>query len=208
MASKNKAVKKRRMGRPPKLNKKVIEDLEIALMLGATIDIASRQAGISDDAYYLWKRQAEEIETRLTAEQEKLEENERVRTIEAELGEDIPDPYEPDFRVTAHEANLLNFIKTMREAEALGAMEHLQNIQRNAPNDPQLSIWILQNRHGYGHKKTEIVHQGDPNNPIVTKDVSDLSIDERAAKIALIFQAAAKRAESEATQHDDDPVDG
>lgn len=190
------------VGRPSLCTNKVIDDIETAVMLGATYKIAALSAGIAEATFYLWKREAEATIFRLDEQQALLEEYEEARDRAGVAGETPPEPFVPDFTVTRHEKQLIKFLHTLHEAEAIGAIGHLDNINRHSSNDPSLSQWILMNRHGYG-KATEIVHKGDKENPVVFQDVSDMSIEDRAARVALILQTAERRlAESEKTAVD------
>lgn len=198
---------RRPVGRPSRCTNKVIEDLELALMLGATNRIAALSAGISEDTFYKWKREAEAAIWRLDEQQALLDEYETAKQLAEVNGEAPPPEFKPDFSVSNHERQLLKFIRTIGEAEALGAMQHLQNINNAAPGDPSLSQWMLTNRHGYGREPQKIIHAGDKDNPVTFSDVSDMSIEERAARVALILQAAEKRRSESESEGDQKPAD-
>lgn len=176
-------------------------------MLGATNRIAALSAGISEDTFYLWKRQAEAAIWRLDEQQALLEEYQSKKQLAEINGDPLPEEFKPDFSVSNHERQLLKFIRTIGEAEALGAMQHLQNINNAAPGDPSLSQWMLTNRHGYGREPQKIIHSGDKENPVAFSDVSDMSLEERAARVALILQAAEKRREESDPPQKSDTAD-
>lgn len=185
-------------GRPAKLSDETIDNIETALMIGATVRIASLSAGISEDTYYLWQRESRKVMDRLDEELTKQEaRNDEIEWAKSR-GEEPPEPYKPDFGVTKREAMLVKFFKVIQEAEALGAMEHLNYLRQAAPSNPQISQWILDKRYGYG-RPTEIIHKGDPDNPVAYKDVSELSPEERAARIMAIFDAARARVDGDDT---------
>lgn len=66
---------------------------------------------------------------------------------------------------------------------------------------------MLTNRHGYGREPQKIIHAGDKDNPVTFSDVSDMSIEERAARVALILQAAEKRRSESESEGDQKPAD-
>lgn len=195
-------IKKRKRGRPSSLNDNLISELEVAFMVGATIRIACASVGLSEDTFYFWQREANAVRDRLDQERIKEDQRDHEITLAAEVGDPLPEPYIPDLNITPQEAKLLKFLKTIEEAEALGAIGHLNNIQQNSVADPSLSQWILQNRYGYGKTSTqEVIHKGDPDHPLEIK-TDDIPIEERAARLALIFQAAEKRMNDQQAQDD------
>ena len=66
---------------------------------------------------------------------------------------------------------------------------------------------MLTNRHGYGREPQKIIHSGDKENPVAFSDVSDMSLEERAARVALILQAAEKRREESDPPQKSDTAD-
>lgn len=166
-------------------------------MIGATYEIAARSAGLSPRVLYKWKNEADAVLTRLDEEQDKADAREKERLLAQARGEPIPEPYQPDLQVTPRERLLIQFLQAVREAEALGAMQHLDYLQRAAPGNPQISQWILANRHGYGRDPTRVEVSGPKGGPIETKG-SGLDVETVANRISQLLAVAEQRKTSEA----------
>jgi hypothetical protein len=195
--------KKPIVGRPSKLTPKTVEKIKEALMVGATHQIACLSAGIAAGTFYLWIRKAEAVLARLDEESEKANENKAEIEAAKLRGDEPPEPYEPDMEITAHEKDLIKFLHTINEAEAVGALQHLENLKRFSSQDPDISQWILQNRHGYGREqhKQRLEVSGPDGGPIETADTSGLTPEERIARLAQLLATAAQRKNNNA---DDD----
>lgn len=183
-------------GRPSKLTKRTIETLETAFTIGATYEIAARSAGLSPRVLFKWKNEADAVLTRLDEEQDKADARDKEILLAQARGEAPPEPYTPDLKITSRERLLIQFLQSVREAEALGAMQHLDYLQRAAPGNPQISQWMLMNRHGYGREPTRVEVSGPKGGPIETK--GDVDVETVANRISQLLAVAAQRKTSEA----------
>lgn len=190
-------------GRPDKLTPSVVEDVETYLMLGATHEIAAKAAGISIDTFYKWRRDARELLARLQAEEDKYEQRQIEIAIAEDEGLDPPEPYEPDLSITNFEARKIKFFKVTDEAEAMGAIEHLNYLRQVAPHDPDTSKWILGHRYGYGRPK-QIEISGPGGGPIEQETTADVDVDALANRLTQILHQAQLRKQGE---QDDDGAD-
>lgn len=166
------------MARPTKLTERVQEDICAALMIGATHEIAAGYAGIAIDTFYYWKREGEKVRERLQKEAKK-----------AEAAEIAGEKYKPNYKTTRRETRLLKFLQAVTEANDSAAITHLNFLHQAAPTDPRISQWILERRFpdGFGPPSRKVEHTGRDRGPIQTEDVSQLSPDERIARVLAIL---------------------
>lgn len=181
------------------------------------MEIAAIYARITDRTLYLWQARGQLIYERLQEEQRKEDESllaiAEARLANKKLPQDeqkpLPERYKGDHTVYADEAPYLQFFQALQEAKGLGAINHLNHLNDLASTDPKVSMWILERRfpEAFGQRPTQVQHSGPDGGPIATKDVSELSMDERLARIQAIFMNAqnrAKTAEGEADGIADD----
>ena len=166
-----------------------------ALMMGATHEIAAAYGRIHVGTLYAWKAIGKKIYDRVQAEY-KREIDEKTAVWWAKRGgEDLPDTAKPDFSMSPDEKRFYEFYEAIIEAEAAGGVVHLQHLSNHARTDPKASMWLLENRYGYGRtQKVEVT--GKDGGAIETKDVTDLTPEERAIKVLALVSMAQKRAES------------
>ena len=108
-----------RAGRKTLLNDKRLKAITTMLRAGAYVDDACQSVGISDRTFYNWANRG------------------RVQEERIEAGLEI----EPD------EEPFLQFLRSIREADAEGIIGHLMNIDNAAKNGTwQASAWILERK--------------------------------------------------------------
>jgi len=118
-----------RCGRKLKLTDSTIRDLEAAISIGATIDIACAYAGVSDASYYSWMRQGREA-------LEKLEED-------------------PDAVLSKNEQTYLKFLDAMEKAHAYTAVSWLQVVSDATISDPAWAMRMLKIRYPDDFREVE-----------------------------------------------------
>ena len=187
------------MARPTKLTPDTLDNITTALNLGGTHEIAANYVGISIDTFYRWKRFGKAIYEKVQAENElELEIKTEIWQANQE-GTEPPEPYKPDYKLSPADARYYSFYNAILEAEAQGAVTHLNFLYKAAPHDPQVSQWLLDKRYGYG-RESRVEHTGVDGGPIQIEDVSDVSYEERAARIMALLHAAAQRQETAETE--------
>jgi len=157
----------KRIGRPTKLTAKVQKILLEGLEVGMTFDGAATRAGITERTRQNWWNRGEEVYHML----------EEAGEDGVELGQE-DDIY-------------LRFFLAHNEAVAKGQFAHWVNLENHMPNDPKVSMWVLERRYGIGMvQRHEIT--GAEGGAIEVKSTGD-SDDERAARILAILEAAKAR---------------
>lgn len=200
------------MSRPTKLTDEVQETITTALTLGASMEIAAIYARITERTLYLWQERGRLAYDRLQEEQ-RLEDESLLAIAEVRLANKkrpkddqlpIPERYKGDFTIYADEDRYLQFFQALQEAKGLGAINHLNHLNDLAPSDPKVSMWILERRfpEAFGQRPQQVEHSGPGGQPIETKDVSDISMDERIARIQAVLMAAQSRKTAEGEQDD------
>ena len=187
-------------------------------MLGGSLEIAALYAGITDRTVYYWQERGRIVHERLQEEEEKeiksLLDIAEVRRLNKSRPKDeqepLPERYKPDLTVYKDEELYFQFFRDLQEAKGTGAITHLNHLNNLAPTDPKVSMWILSKRfpESFGERPTQVQHSGPDGGPITTKDVSELSMDERMARIQAIFMNAANRAKTAEGEADDLTDDG
>jgi hypothetical protein len=116
-----------------------------ALRHGDFIDDACAYSGISEDTFYRWQREGNELQTRLDKDADLTPEEEQIRKMS----------------------------ETIKEAELLGQHAALAVIQRAANSGTwQAAAWFLERRNKKWSNRTEIT--GPDGGPIQTVTVDDL----------------------------------
>lgn len=156
----------------PKVHKIIMEGLEV----GMTYDGASTRAGITERTRQNWYNRGEAVYYRL-----EKEENEEV-------------DLSPDDEI------YLRFFLGHNEAVAKGQFSHWVNLENHAPQRPDISQWILQNRHGIRPPAQRHEITGADGGAI---EVNELSADERLARIVLLLDAARSRRDGQASSDAD-----
>lgn len=190
------------MARPTKLTEKRKDDIVTALMLGSSLDIAAQYAGITPRTLYLWREKGRIVYERLQAEEEKELDSLFKKTATqyknrgSKKKEKVPKKESGDYFTYSDEDIYLQFFQETNEAMAAGAVSHLNYLDKLAPTDPKVSMWLLERRYpeAFAQRPTQIEHSGVGGQPIETKDVSDLTMEERAVKLLAIFESARSRA--------------
>jgi hypothetical protein len=114
------------MGRPLKINKKVIEEISSAISIGASYDIAARYARVSYPTFQNWQR----------------------------LGKKARTDQESGIRLSPTEKLYLMFLTEIETAEGEAGIRWVDVINKSARIDPQWAAWML-TRHfpdGFGKK--------------------------------------------------------
>lgn len=177
----------RRVGRPFILNDTIqaayFENLEI----GMGFEEAAALAGVTYRSVCNWREAGRTIQEKIDA----LPEGEKLH-------------------LTADEDRLLQFFLAEPAAIAQSQKFHLVNLENHSQQDPNISKWILERRFPktFGPSPNRVEHSGPDGRPIESKDVSDMPVEERAARIAYLLQRAAERAAAQEPGEpapDDDP---
>lgn len=169
---------RRRIGRPSKLTKKVVDTLLEGLEVGMTFEGAATRAGISESTRLNWYNKGRDIAEKIEAVSE-------------------------DVELTIEEAQLLDFFRKHDQAVANGQFFHWANLENHAPQEPSISQWILQNRHGIRPPAQRVEMTGADGGPIKTKDENVISDEERLARLAALLDAARTRRTGQAPFNDD-----
>lgn len=96
------------------------------------------------------------------------------------------------------EKKFIDFVLALEQAEANGAVYHLENIKKNSKNDWKASAWILERRHNYTRYNTIQSEMKEPSKPVTEpKEILSNQIQnlQTAAEKALAmgsFQAYAR----------------
>jgi len=163
-------------GRPTKLTPKVHKIIMEGLEVGMTYDGAATRAGITERTRQNWYNRGEDVYYRLEA-----------------AGDEEVD-LSPD------DTLYLRFFLGHNEAVAQGQFSHWVNLENHAPNRPDISQWILQNRHGIRPPAQRHEITGADGGAI---EVNELSADERLARIVLLLDAARSRRDGQASSDAD-----
>lgn len=168
------------------------------------MEIAALYAGITDRSIYYWQERGRVVHERLQEEEEKeiasllaIAEVRRLnKTRPKNEQEPLPERYKPDMTVYKEEETYLQFFRELQEAKGTGAITHLNHLNNLAPTDPKVSMWILAKRFpdAFGERPSQVQHSGPDGGPIQTKDVSDMPMEERIARLQAILMSAANRA--------------
>lgn len=148
------------------MTQEVLDKLFEGLQVGMTYEGASTRAGISDATRLLWYTTGKAIADRVEA-----------------AGEDV--------ELTADEDKYLKFFRKHDEAIAEGQYFHWVNLENHSPTRPDVSQWILQNRHGIRPPAQRHEITGADGGPIETKDA--VGTEERTARIIELLDAARAR---------------
>jgi hypothetical protein len=164
-------------GRPQKLTPKLRDTLCEGLELGMGYAQASLRAGITERTRLNWVNAGKEV----------------YELVEESAPEGV--------ELTKEQNDYLQFFLAHEAAIAESQYYHLSLLENHAQTNPQVSQWILKHRFPdvFGDK-TRIEHSG-PDGGAVEFKTADMTIEERAARVALILQAADQRRQQE---QDDD----
>lgn len=188
--------------RPVKLNEAIIENIEMALNLGATVKIASAYAGVPERTFYHWQKIASELYDHLIEVEEAHEAYKEAKKQAKKDKSPPPDPPEKRPSLTKSDKLLLQLLQVITRAKAEGAVAHLNFLYKAAPHNPSVSMWLLEKRYpeAFGARPTQIQHTGAEGGPILTEDLSGLSVAERATRTHQLLMLAAERKQAEAQE--------
>lgn len=137
-----------------KLDEKRIKAIEHAIGIGSPYFVAAQVAGISEASFFAWKKEAKEIEEKLST------------------GEVIPS------KLTDKDKKLLGFLEAIKKGEKTLITANLANIQVAAKKQWQASAWVLERRfpNEYG-RRDKLELSGDASNPLRYANLSDDELD-------------------------------
>lgn len=142
------------------------------LEVGMTFDGAAVRAGVSNRTRINWYNRG------------------------AEVYEMVQDAGDEGMELDPEDDRYLQFFLAHDKAVADGQFSHWVNLENHAPNDPSISQWILQNRHGITPTQRHEI-TGRDGGAVQVEDVSQMTADERAARIAAILLQAQNRKANE-----------
>ena len=196
--------------RRPKISEESIENIELALTLGADFEIAARYGGISPRTFYNWRDRADVLQAKLEEEEEIYEVYHAAKKQAKKEGIDPPDPPEAKIKLNKYDKLYLQFLQVIGTAGAVGAIAHLNYLYKAAPHNPNISQWILEKRYpsAFGAQpietKTTMEVTGAGGGPIVSEDISNLTDTEKANRVQQLLLLARDRQTEEEKQKDEE----
>lgn len=156
--------RQRGKGRPDKFDIETVNRILAAVEMGATYKLACSYAGITHPTFRRWMLFGERQADRL------------------EMGEEFePDPF-------------YHFYMDVRKSESLDVIRCLKNINKASDNYWQAAAWKLERRHPQEYGRIAQESQKDKDGkPIESNGYSELSDDERFARIEQIYNTARTR---------------
>ena len=186
--------------RPPKLTEDIIDEIETALNIGASVEMAVNYAGVMVRTFYNWQKRGRELYAELEAEEALHEAYAEAKRL-AKKDETITVPEKPKKRrtLTKYEKLYLQLFHVIETAKAVGGIQHLDYLRKLAPNNPNVSMWFLEKRYPevFGRKE-RIELTGKDGGPIETDDLTEVPLADRAQRARqLLLLAAQRKAEAE-----------
>ncbi len=187
----------RRIGRKPRISKKIIGEIVDARALGSPLRVAAGYAGIGESTLHLWMDEARILLEKL--QDDSTREETLAELVRLQKSEDKDE--RSDYRVAILKLELL---ERLDQALAYAAISWLQVIDRAASIDPKWASYMLEKNfpEEFGNvQRTELT--GKDGAPVLIEDLSNLSVEERAARVQNLLTLAASRRDGTA---EDDPA--
>jgi hypothetical protein len=168
--------KRLKLGQPPKIKQKVIDEIVYALQTGASLKITAQYAGISYATLNNWTiRGRDEFERWQSARNALLAHATKLGYIPAKF----PKTLIKECRIRREERIYFHFFKQIEGAKGIAALGWLKVIDTSAQMNADWAAFMLSKRYPeeYGSAAQRLQLAGDPNQPLQVEHQGSMDVN-------------------------------